>query len=96
MVNVGIPTVLLDIIPKTLTSEEESMGLTLESKQVRNRFSSSAVQKLFKQKPAPLTAKENATLITVGNLEDDMRLLEDADWIIEVVVENLAIKKASI
>ncbi|WP_342046626.1 3-hydroxyacyl-CoA dehydrogenase/enoyl-CoA hydratase family protein [Bacillus sp. OTU530] len=93
LVNVGIPTVLLDIVPKTLTSEEESMGLTLESKQVRNRFSSSAVQKLFKQKPAPLTAKENATLITVGNLEDDMRLLEDADWIIEVVVENLAIKK---
>ncbi|WP_028401344.1 3-hydroxyacyl-CoA dehydrogenase/enoyl-CoA hydratase family protein [Ectobacillus panaciterrae] len=93
LANIGIPTLLLDIVPKTLTPEEEAKGLTLESKEVRNRFSRTAVQKLFKQKPAPLTSKENAVLIEAGNLEDDLERLKDVDWIIEVVVENLDVKK---
>jgi 3-hydroxyacyl-CoA dehydrogenase len=93
LANIGIPTLLLDIVPKTLAPEEEAKGLTLESKEVRNRFSRTAVQKLFKQKPAPLTSKENASLIEAGNLEDDMERLKDVDWIIEVVVENLDVKK---
>ncbi|MFX3625172.1 MAG: 3-hydroxyacyl-CoA dehydrogenase NAD-binding domain-containing protein [Ectobacillus sp.] len=93
LANIGIPTLLLDIVPKTLTPEEEAKGLTLEDKEVRNRFSTAAIQKLFKQKPAPLTSKENAALIEAGNMEDDMDRLKDVDWIIEVVVENLDIKK---
>ncbi|MCA5244958.1 hypothetical protein K1S22_26975, partial [Klebsiella pneumoniae] len=48
---------------------------------------------LVKQKPAPLTVKGNLTLIEAGNLEDDLERLADVDWIIEVVVENLDIKK---
>ena len=52
------------------------------------------MQKLLKQKPAPLTAKKNLSLITAGNLEDDFEKLKDVDWIIEVVVENLDIKKS--
>ncbi|UOY91012.1 3-hydroxyacyl-CoA dehydrogenase NAD-binding domain-containing protein [Ectobacillus sp. JY-23] len=93
LANIGIPTLLLDIVPKTLTAEEEAKGLTLESKEVRNRFSHTAVQKLFKQKPAPLTSKENAALIQPGNFDDDFSRLADVDWIIEVVVENLEVKK---
>ncbi|MCP8969654.1 3-hydroxyacyl-CoA dehydrogenase/enoyl-CoA hydratase family protein [Ectobacillus ponti] len=93
LANIGIPTLLLDIAPKALLPEEEAKGLTLESKEVRNRFSSAAIQKLFKQKPAPLTSKANAALITPGNLEDDLGKLGDVDWIIEVVVENLEVKK---
>jgi 3-hydroxyacyl-CoA dehydrogenase len=93
LANIGIPTLLLDIVPKTLTVEEEAKGLTLESKEVRNRFSNTAVQKLFKQKPAPLTSKENAALIQPGNFDDDFSRLADVDWIIEVVVENLEVKK---
>lgn len=93
LANIGIPTLLLDIVPKTLTPEEEAKGLTLESREVRNRFSRTAVQKLFKQKPAPLTSKENTVLIEAGNLEDDLERLKDVDWIIEVVVENLDVKK---
>ena len=38
LANIGIPTLLLDIVPKELTEEEEAKGLTLESPQVRNRF----------------------------------------------------------
>lgn len=93
LANIGIPTLLLDIIPRELTEEEKAKGLTLEDKQVRNRISQTSVQKLLKQKPAPLTVKKNLALIEAGNLEDDLNKLGDVDWIIEVVVENLNVKK---
>ncbi|MFS0863635.1 3-hydroxyacyl-CoA dehydrogenase NAD-binding domain-containing protein [Fredinandcohnia sp. 179-A 10B2 NHS] len=93
LANIGIPTLLLDIVPRELTEDEKKKGFTLEDKQVRNRLSNTALQKLLKQKPAPLTSKENISLITAGNFEDDMSKLSDVDWIIEVVVENLEIKK---
>ncbi|PLR92592.1 3-hydroxyacyl-CoA dehydrogenase/enoyl-CoA hydratase family protein [Bacillus sp. T33-2] len=93
LANIGIPTLLLDIVPRELTEDEKSKGLTLEDKQVRNRISAGALQKLLKQKPAPLTSKKNLALIEAGNFEDDMERLKDVDWIIEVVVENLDIKK---
>ncbi|MDH5723357.1 MAG: 3-hydroxyacyl-CoA dehydrogenase NAD-binding domain-containing protein [Alphaproteobacteria bacterium] len=51
-----------------------------------------AVEKMLKTEPAPFMHKSNAKLITCGNLEDDLDLLKDVDWIIEVVVENLDIK----
>lgn len=93
LANVGIPTLLLDIVPRELTEEEAKKGLTLDDKAVRNRLSANAIQKLLKQKPAPLTVKDNKDLIYAGNFEDDMKQLKDVDWIIEVVVENLDIKK---
>lgn len=93
LANIGIPSLLLDIVPRELTEEEKAKGLTLEDKQVRNRFSAVALQKLLKQKPAPLTSKSNLALIESGNLEDDMQRLSEVDWIIEVVVENLSVKK---
>ncbi|RKJ60407.1 3-hydroxyacyl-CoA dehydrogenase family protein, partial [Butyricicoccus sp. 1XD8-22] len=93
LANIGIPTIILDIVPKELTKEEEVKGLTLEDKVVRNRFALSALQKLQKQKPAPLTSKKSLSLLTVGNLEDDLDKIKDVDWIIEVVVENLEVKK---
>ncbi|MDQ1144474.1 3-hydroxyacyl-CoA dehydrogenase [Bacillus sp. SORGH_AS 510] len=93
LANIGIPTLLLDIVPRELTKEEEAKGLTLQDKQVRNRISATAIQKLLKQKPAPLTAKKNLALIEAGNLEDDLVKLKDVDWVIEVVVENLKVKQ---
>ncbi|ART77917.1 3-hydroxyacyl-CoA dehydrogenase [Sutcliffiella horikoshii] len=93
LANVGIPTILLDIVPNKLTSEEEQKGLTLSDKAIRNKFTNTAVQKLLKQKPAPLTSKSNLALIEAGNLEDDIAKIADCDWVIEVIVENLEIKK---
>jgi 3-hydroxyacyl-CoA dehydrogenase len=93
LANIGIPTLLLDIVPRELTEEEKAKGLTLEDKRVRNRISTSALEKLLKQKPAPLTSKKNLALIEAGNFEDDMERLSEVDWIIEVVVENLNVKK---
>ncbi|MGD6817278.1 3-hydroxyacyl-CoA dehydrogenase NAD-binding domain-containing protein [Metabacillus sp. 84] len=93
LANIGIPVLLLDIVPGELTGDEQKKGLTLEDPAVRNRLSAQSIQKLLKQKPAPLTSKNNLGLIEAGNFEDDMQRLAEADWIIEVVVENLEIKR---
>ncbi|WP_253278944.1 3-hydroxyacyl-CoA dehydrogenase/enoyl-CoA hydratase family protein [Psychrobacillus sp. FJAT-21963] len=93
LANIGVPTLLLDIVPNEVNKEEEAKGWSLEHPAVRNRFAQTALQKLLKQKPAPLTSTKNLQLITAGNLEDDLEKLKDVDWIIEVVVENLEVKK---
>lgn len=94
LANCGFETILFDIVPNQLTADEEKAGLTLESKAVRNRFVDSAMKKLLKQKPAPLTTKRSLAKISTGNLEDDLTKLGEVDWIIEVVTENLAIKQS--
>ncbi|MDW7739976.1 MAG: 3-hydroxyacyl-CoA dehydrogenase/enoyl-CoA hydratase family protein [Bacillota bacterium] len=93
LANVGIPVYLLDIVPRELLPEEEKKGLTLNSPEVRNRLSASGKEALLKQKPAPLYRQSTIELITPGNFEDDMAKLKDVDWIIEVIVENMDIKK---
>lgn len=93
LANVGIETLMLDIVPKQLTEEEKKKGLTLEDSVVRNRIAASNKQALLKQKPSPLMSKKNLDLITVGNFEDDMEKIAEVDWVIEVVVENLEVKK---
>ncbi|WJE14782.1 3-hydroxyacyl-CoA dehydrogenase NAD-binding domain-containing protein [Halobacillus sp. ACCC02827] len=93
LANIGIPTLMLDMAPKELTEVEKNRGLTLEDRTVRNRISSDNKQKLLKHKPAPLTSKRNMDLIETGNFEDDLSRIADVDWVVEVVVENLDIKK---
>lgn len=93
LANIGIPTLLLDIVPRELSEDEKKKGLTINDKQVRNRFSQLAITKLLKQKPAPLTSKKHLALIEAGNFEDDLQRLSEVDWVIEVVVENLAVKQ---
>ncbi len=93
LANVGIPTILLDIVPSKLSEVEKKQGLTLEDQSVRNRMGQTALLQLLKQKPAPLTSRKNLELIEVGNLEDDLERLKEVDWIIEVVVENLMVKR---
>ena len=93
LANIGIPTLMLDVVPRDLTETEKKQGLTLEDKSVRNRIVSSNKQALLKQKPSPITSKKSLDLIEVGNLADDLEKLADVDWIVEVVVENLEVKK---
>ena len=94
LANVGIPTLLLDIVPQELNEAEKRKGLTLDDRAVRNRISQAALQRLLKQKPAPLTSPKNIGLIEVGNFEDDLIKLQNVDWVIEVVVEKLDVKKS--
>src|SRR5690625_4384558 len=93
LANIGIPTLMLDIVPKELTKDEKNKGLTLEDKVVRNRIAEMNKQALLKQKPSPITSEKSLDLIEVGNFEDDMEKLAGVDWVIEVVVENLDVKK---
>ncbi|MBN9655465.1 enoyl-CoA hydratase/isomerase family protein [Halobacillus sp. GSS1] len=93
LANVGIPTLMMDIAPRELTDAEAKKGLTLEDTAVRNRIAAENKKALLKQKPSPLTSKQNLNLIEVGNFTDDMERLSEVDWVIEVVVENLDIKK---
>ncbi|MET3576378.1 3-hydroxyacyl-CoA dehydrogenase NAD-binding domain-containing protein [Bhargavaea ullalensis] len=93
LANIGIPVLLLDIVPE-LSAEEKAKGMDASDRKVRNRLAEGALKGLLKQKPAPLASKDNLALITPGNLEDDLEKLKDVDWIIEVIVENLDIKKA--
>jgi 3-hydroxyacyl-CoA dehydrogenase len=91
--NIGVEVLLLDIPPKELLPAEEKKGLTLASKAVRNRIVNDSFQSTLVSKPDPLYRKSFADRVSLGNFEDDMPKIKDFDWIIEVVVENLAIKK---
>lgn len=79
--NAGVPVVLLDIVPNGAED--------------RSALARGAIDKMLKTDPAPFMHKGNANLITPGNLEDDLGLLEDCDWIVEVVLEDLKIKHAT-
>ncbi|MCG8476654.1 MAG: 3-hydroxyacyl-CoA dehydrogenase/enoyl-CoA hydratase family protein [Cytophagales bacterium] len=91
--NIGKEVLLLDIVPKELTEKEKAGGLSLESRQVRNRLVSEALKFSLKANPSPIYDQAFADRITVGNFEDDMHRIADCDWTVEAVVENLEIKQ---
>ena len=91
--NIGCEVLLLDIVPKEPNDAEKAKGLTLESKVVRNRIVNNDFQFALKSNPSPIYKKEFASRITTGNFEDDMAKIATCDWVIEVVIENLDIKK---
>ncbi|MDD5411099.1 MAG: 3-hydroxyacyl-CoA dehydrogenase NAD-binding domain-containing protein [Methylobacter sp.] len=78
--NAGIPVYLLDIVPKDADN--------------RNIIAESAIAKLLKAEPATFMHKNNARLVTPGNIEDHLEWLKEVDWVIEAVIEDLAIKQA--
>ncbi|AXT60198.1 3-hydroxyacyl-CoA dehydrogenase/enoyl-CoA hydratase family protein [Aquimarina sp. AD10] len=91
--NIGVEVLLLDIVPRELNDKEKAKGLTLENKVVRNRLVNDSLTAALKSKPSPIYHQKFASRITTGNLEDDIAKVADVDWIIEVVVERLDIKK---
>ncbi len=91
--NIGVEVLLLDIVPRELNDKEKAKGLTLENKVVRNRLVNNSLATALKSKPSPIYHQKFANRITTGNLEDDIAKVADVDWIIEVVVERLDIKK---
>lgn len=92
--NIGLEVLLLDIVPKELSEKEKSAGKSLEDKDVRNRIVNTSLQNAIKMNPAPLYSKSFAKRISTGNLEDDLHKIKDCDWVIEVVIEKLDIKKS--
>jgi len=84
--NVGIPVVLLDIVPPNTAAGA--------AKSERNKIVIAAVEGLKKARPAAFYTPDAARLITVGNFEDDLAMISTCDWIVEAVAENLEIKHA--
>ena len=91
--NIGCSVLLLDIAPRELNEEEKAKGLKLDDKRVKNRIVQSSFDRSIKSSPGPLFSKKFVPRIALGNFTDDMPRIKDYDWIIEVVVENLDIKK---
>ncbi len=91
--NIGCEVLLLDIQPKELTEKELKSGLTTDSPQFKNRIVNESLEFAVKSNPSPIYRKSFASRIKTGNFTDDMAQISTADWIIEVVVERLDIKK---
>ena len=91
--NIGVEVLLLDIVPRELNDKEKAKGLTLESKVVRNRLVNDALRTSLKSKPSPIYNQKFSSRITTGNIDDDLHLIKNVDWVMEVVVERLDIKK---
>ncbi|HEY9490099.1 MAG TPA: 3-hydroxyacyl-CoA dehydrogenase NAD-binding domain-containing protein, partial [Chryseosolibacter sp.] len=91
--NIGLDVLLLDIAPRELNEEEKKKGLTLDHPAVKNRIVQTSFDTAVKSNPAPLFSKKFASRVKLGNFADDMAKIKDCDWTIEVVVENLDIKK---
>ena len=85
--NIGVDVLLLDIVPRDLSDTDKG------NTKARNKIVNDALTFALKSKPSPIYNKDFAKLIQTGNFEDDMSKISDVDWIIEVVVERLDIKK---
>ena len=79
--NAGLPCLLLDIVPTDAAPAE------------RNKLVTAGLEAAKKSKPAAFYSAKVAAKIAIGNFEDDLARIADADWIIEVVAENLEIKR---
>ncbi len=91
--NIGLEVLLLDIIPNEPNESEINKGLTINDKVVRNRIVNNNLATALKSNPSPIYSQKFADRISTGNTTDDISQLKSCDWIIEVVVERLDIKK---
>ncbi|MFH1139729.1 MAG: 3-hydroxyacyl-CoA dehydrogenase NAD-binding domain-containing protein [Pseudomonadota bacterium] len=94
LANVGIKTDLLDIVLPEVSPAEAAKGLTRDSKAFRNKLAQTGLETALKARPASFYVPEDAKLIRVGNLEDNLDWLKDSDWVCEVIIERLDLKKA--
>lgn len=94
LANAGFQPILLDIAPRELTEEEEKRGLALEHPPVRNRIVRAGLEAAKKSDPKAFFLPDYAERIRIGNFEDNLEWLREADWIIEAVAERLDVKRA--
>ncbi len=83
--NAGLPCILLDMVPPNLPAEAPAGE--------RNKIVRAGFDAARKAKPAAFFTAALADKIAIGNFEDDLAHCAEADWIIEVVAENLEIKR---
>ncbi len=83
----GFEVLMLDILPPDLSESEA------QKPEARNRIAQQALQNALKAKLNPFYDPKFASRIAVGNFEDDFPKIKDCDWVVEVVVERLDIKR---
>ena len=91
--NIGVEVLLLDMVPRELNAAESAKGLSTDHPMVRNRIVTESFQNTLKGSPAPLYNSKFASRVRLGNFDDNLKEIKDYDWIIEVIVERLDIKK---
>ena len=89
LANAGIPTLLLDIVPKEVASGQ---GLGA-SKEARNALAIAGIEKQAKGGTPGFAHPKFKKFVTAGNLEDDLDKLAEVDWIVEAVLERLDVKQ---
>jgi 3-hydroxyacyl-CoA dehydrogenase len=92
--NIGVEVLLLDIVPREPNDAEKAKELTTEHPAVRNRIVNEAFQNTLKSNPAALYSPSFANRVKLGNFDDNLAEIKNYDWVIEVIVENLAIKQS--
>jgi 3-hydroxyacyl-CoA dehydrogenase len=92
--NIGVEVLLLDIVPKEPSEIEKAKGLTLEHPAVRNRIVNDSFQQTLRATPASLYSSSFASRVKTGNFDDNLADIKNYDWVIEVIVERLDIKKS--
>ena len=93
LANCGVPTVLLDLLPAELTPAEKKKGLDLSLPAVRTRIARAGLESAQKSKPPAFFLDELAARVTVGNFDDHLSSVAEADWIIEAVAEDFETKR---
>jgi len=83
---IGVPVLLLDIVPQEAADSKDAKA--------RNKIVNDSLQAAIKSNPSPVFHKDVVKKITTGNFEDNLKDIAGCDWIIEVVVERLDIKKS--
>jgi 3-hydroxyacyl-CoA dehydrogenase len=91
---IGLQVLLLDMAPKELTAAEQAKGASLDQLAVKNRIVNDALTAAIKSNPSPVYHKDIIKKIKTGNFTDNMKDIAGCDWVIEVVVERLDIKKS--
>ncbi len=83
----GIRVILLDIVPPNLTEAESN------DRAARNRWSQGGLDKALTARPALFLDNAAAALIEVGNMSDDLHRVSEVDWVVEVVKEDMQVKR---
>lgn len=84
LANAGVRVTLLDIVPKDAPPD---------NKAARNAIVKKGLDAAIKSRPASFVTPDHAEMVSIGNLEDDLGVVATADWVIEVIIENLKIKQ---
>ncbi|MFH1807265.1 MAG: 3-hydroxyacyl-CoA dehydrogenase NAD-binding domain-containing protein [Pseudomonadota bacterium] len=93
LANAGVRSILLDIVPPKFGDDDKAAGLNEKDRAFRNKFAIKGKEAALKAKPALFYTNVDADLVEVGNLEDDLGVIGECQWVVEAVIERLDIKQ---